>query len=146
MNFSFRKFVEEKENKEKPENYIDGMFRELGIDRNSIPDNIESGPIEVDGILYNQGTWRILKPIDPHDVYVKMVFTKFSSPNLDQHAYRRSGDGKLTPYEGKTSGNVHLVPIAQLAEMLSRAWQTVVAGGGAGGGMGGPLGGAGGPI
>jgi hypothetical protein len=137
MDYSFRRFVEEKEKKDKPENYLDGAWRELGIDINSMPDYIESGPIEADGILYNQAIWQILKPIDPKDVFVKIKFFKSSSPNLNQHAYRRTHDGKLVPYEGNTKSNIHLIPIDKLAEMLSRGWQSVVQQQGQGG-MGGP--------
>lgn len=137
MNFSFKRFVEEKK-PDKPVNYIDALWQELGIDRNSLPEFIESGPIELEdeGVIYNQAIWQIIKPIDEHDVYVRLKLYKSKSPNFER-AYVRQHDGKLVPYLGEVEGRVHLVPIKKLSEILGRGFASVAAQGGAGGGPGG---------
>jgi len=131
MIISFRSFIEKKED---PENYLDGMWRELGIDPNNIPDFIETGPIEIsdENIIYNQAIWQVVKPIDISDKFVRIKLHQFKSPNLNQHTYRRREDGKLVPYEGKALGNVHLIPIDKFAEVMSRGWQAVTMGAGMG--------------
>jgi hypothetical protein len=140
----FRQFILEDEthslkkdskgDKGTPENYLDGMWRELGISPNDIPDMIESGPVEFDGILYNQAIWKVLKPIDLKDTHVRIQFHKSLSPNLNQRAYRRLENGKLQPFEGDPDTSTHMIGIDDLAKMLGRDWTTVTAGGAAGGG------------
>ncbi len=138
MNFSFRQFFEFDRSPSKPKkgNYIDGLWQELGIDRNSLPDFIESGPIELEdeGLLYNQAVWQIIKPIEDTDMYVRLKFYKSASPNFER-AYVRRHDGQLMPYQGKVEGKVHLVSIQKLADILGKGWQAAAqaAAGGAGG-------------
>jgi hypothetical protein len=120
-------------NEDKPENYLDGMWRELGIHPDDIPDIIESGPIEFDGIYYNQALWKVIKPIDLKDEYVRIQFHKSLSPNINQRAYRRKDNGKMEPYEGQPDTNTHLITIEQLAKMLGRDWTTVTGQQGQGG-------------
>lgn len=77
MDFSFKQFFElyrgPTKHKPKKGNYIDGLWQELGVDRNALPDFIESGPIEIEdeGLLYNQAIWQIIKPIEDTDLYVR---------------------------------------------------------------------------
>lgn len=125
----------------KPENYLDGMWRELSIDPNSVPEFIESGPIHLEdqGLWFNQAIWQVLKPIDLKDHFVRIKFHKSLSPNLNQHCYVRKEDGQMVPYEGDIEGKAFLIPINKLAEMLGKGWQSVVQAGA--GGMGGPPGG-----
>ncbi len=143
VEFSFKQFFFEDETRslknDKPENYLDGMWRELNIDPNSVPQFVESGPIEIkdEGLWYNQAVWEVVKPIDLKDSFVRMKFHKSLSPNLDQRCYVRREDGQMIPYEGDPSGRIHLIPIDKFAEMISKPWQSVVAGGGSPGGMGG---------
>jgi len=130
MDFSFKQFFElhigPKKHKHKPKkgNYIDGLWQELGIDRNSLPDFIESGPIEIEeeGLLYNQAIWQLVKPIEENDLYVRIRFFKSSSPNFER-AYKRRHDGQLVPYEGEVNGKVHLISIQKLADILGKGWQ-----------------------
>ena len=126
MTLSFRQFIEAKE--QKKANFIDGIWQELGIDRDALPDFIESGPIEIEeeGILYNQAIWQIVKPIDETDVYVKIKFYKSKSPNFER-AYTRGPDGKLQLYQGECNGKEHLISVQKLAEILGKGWQTAVA-------------------
>ncbi len=140
MNFSFKHFFElhkTSKDKHKPEkgNYIDGMWQELGIDRNSLPDFIESGPIEIEeeGILYNQAIWQIIKPIEDTDMYVRIKFFKSKSPNFER-AYTRGKDGQLRPYQGEIEGKTHIISIKKLASILGKGWEqtaAAAAGGGA---------------
>ncbi len=144
----FRLFVEDqtrslngdkgKKAGQKPENLIDGMWRELGIDPNTIPDFIESGPIEFDGVYYNQAIWRVVKPIDVNDNFVKIQFHKSLSPNLNQHAYVRKPDGSMQPFGGTPDQTERIITLDKLAEMLGRPWQQMMAQGGAGAGAGAP--------
>ena len=132
MDFSFKQFFELHRGPHKPKkpkepkkgNYIDGLWQELGIDRNSLPDFIESGPIEIEdeGLLYNQAIWQIVKPIEDTDLYVRIKFFKSSSPNFER-AYKRRHDGQLVPYEGEVDGKIHLISIQKLAEILGKGWQ-----------------------
>ncbi len=136
----FKLFVEKDEKKKPTENYLDGEWRELGIDPNTLPEYIETGPIELEdeGLWFNQAVWQIVKPIDLKDRFVRIKFHKSKSPNLNQRVYVRRHDGQMVPYEGDPSGQVHLIPIKKLAEIMGRAWQTVLMGQQAGmGGMGG---------
>jgi hypothetical protein len=131
MQFSFKLFFEDdihgKSKKGKPENYLDGMWRELGIDPNSIPKYVESGPIEIkdEGLWYNQAVWEVIKPIDLNDSFVRLKFHKSLSPSLNQRCYVRREDGQMIPYEGDPSGRVHLVPMGTFAKMLGKPWQAV---------------------
>jgi hypothetical protein len=142
MDFSFKQFFElhrgPTKHKPKKGNYIDGLWQELGIDRNSLPDFIESGPIEVEdeGLLYNQAIWQIIKPIEDTDLYVRIRFYQSKSPNFER-AYVRHNDGQLSPYQGKCEGKTHLISIQKLANILGKGWQaaTSQAGGMPGGGM-----------
>ena len=140
MRLGFRQFVEEEKKPEKKGNYIDGLWQELGIDRNSLPDFIESGPIslEDEGILYNQAIWQIIKPIEDTDLYVRLKFYKSNVPNFER-AYVRQQDGQLKPYQGQCEGKVHLVSIQKLAEILGKGWEAAAqaASAGAGGMPGG---------
>ena len=123
----------------KPENYLDGMWRELGIDPNSIPEFIESGPIHLEdqGLWFNQAIWQVMKPIDLKDHFVRIKFHKSLSPNLNQHCYVRRPDGQMVPFEGDIEGKAFLIPINKLAEILGKGWQSAIQGAG---GMGGPPG------
>ncbi len=118
----------------KPENYLDGMWRELGISPDSIPKYIESGPIEIkdEGLWYNQAIWEVIKPVDISDRFVRIKFHKSMSPNLNQRCYVRREDGQMIPYQGDPSGRIHLIPIDKFAEMLGKPWQSVAAQGGGG--------------
>jgi hypothetical protein len=122
-----------------PENYLDGMWRELGIDPNSVPEYIESGPIELpeEGLWFNQAIWKVEKPIDLKDSFVRITFHKSLSPNLNQRCYVRREDGEMEPAEEDIDGKTYLIPIDKFAEMLSKPWQSA-AGGMGGGGPGGP--------
>lgn len=133
MEFSFKHFVEEKK-AEKPANYIDTLWQELGVDRNSLPDFIESGPIQIDdeGLTYNQAIWQIIKPIGEKDMYARIKLYKSKSPNFER-AYIKGPDGKLVPYQGEVEGKVHLITLKKLAEILGKGWQS--AAGAAGGGI-----------
>ena len=125
--------------KGKPENYLDGMWRELGIDPNSIPEFIESGPINLEdqGLWFNQAIWQVMKPIDLKDHFVRIKFHKSMSPNLNQHCYVRRNDGQMVPFEGDIEGKAFLIPINKLAEILGKGWGSAVQAA-AGGGGGGP--------
>ena len=140
---TFKQFLEKKEEKE---NYLDGMWRELGIDPNVIPDYIESGPIEIpeEGLWYNQAIWQVLKPIEKEDSFVRIKFCVCKSPNLNQRAYVKREDGQMVPYEGDPSGRIHMLTIDKFAELLGRGWQSALMGG-AGAEMGG-MGGLGGGL
>lgn len=131
-----------KAKKEEPENYLDGMWRELGIDPNSVPEFIESGPVEIEdqGLFFNQAIWQVIKPIELSDPFVRIRFHKSLSPNLNQRCYRKREDGKMEPFGGEIEGKVFIIPIKKFAEMLGRGWQSAVQGGGPGG-MGGGMGG-----
>lgn len=137
MDFSFKQFCElhkmdhSKKHHPKPPkkgNYIDGLWQELGIDRNSLPDFIESGPIEIEdeGLLYNQAIWQIIKPIEETDLYVRIKFFKSASPNFER-AYIRRHDGQLMPYQGECEGKLHLISIQKLADILGKGWQAAAA-------------------
>lgn len=138
MDFSFRNFFElsHKHHKPKSGNYIDGLWQELGIDRNALPDFIESGPIEVEdeGMVYNQAIWQIVKPIEDTDLFVRIRFYKSATPNFER-AYVRGHDGQLAPYQGKCEGKIHLISIEKLADILGKGWQSVAAGAAAPGGL-----------
>jgi hypothetical protein len=127
MTLSFRQFVELHKPKPKKANYIDGLWQELGIDRNSLPDFIESGPIEIEdeGILYNQAIWQIIKPIEDIDLYVRIKFYESKSPNFER-AYIRGHDGQIKPYQGEVRGKMHLISIQKLAEILGKGWQSAI--------------------
>jgi hypothetical protein len=134
--FSFRQFLEDqthKPPKKDKENYLDGMHRELGIDPNSIPEFIESGPIEIDNLYFNQTVWQVLKPIDLNDKFVRIKFHKSLSPSLNQHCYRRRDDGKMEPAQEDLTNRIFLIPLSKLSEMLSKGWQAAAAQGGGGG-------------
>lgn len=119
MDFSFRKFVEETEHK--PANYIDTIWQELGIDRNALPDTISTGWLELpeEGLTFNQAIWQVVKPIDEHDLYVRIRYFKANSasPNFVR-AYMKKPDGSLEPYQGKIEGTVHLITVQKLAQIL----------------------------
>ena len=135
MEFSFRLFVEEKKD-DKPANYIDTIWQELGIDRNSLTDFIESGPIELndEGITYSQAIWQILKPIGEKDMYARIKLYKSQTPNFER-AYVKGPDGKLIPYQGEVEGKIHLITLKKLAEILGKGWQSAAAGAAGGGGI-----------
>lgn len=118
---SFKLFLEEKEN------MLDGIWRELGIDPNILPDYIEAnGPLELDnGIYLNQSVWQLIKPINLKDKYVRIKYHKVISPNLNQRAYRKEGD-KYVPIDYSPDGKVFVIPIEKLAEMLGRPWQNAL--------------------
>ena len=123
----FKQFFEDQTrslDKEK-ENYINGMARELSINPNSIPRYIESGPIEIDGLTFNQAIWEIIHPISESDTHVKIKFHKSLSPNIDQRVYIRNGD-KLEPYVGELPNRIFLITMNKLAEMLGRGWQSAI--------------------
>lgn len=114
----FKLFIEQ----EKAANYIDGLERELGISVDEIPEMIETGPVEVDGIFYNQAIWQIIKPIDQSDAFVRIKLWQSNSPNLDQRAYTKKEDGKMVPYEGDPTGKIHIITMDQLAKILGKGW------------------------
>lgn len=138
MDFSFKHFFELHKSplgKPKKGNFIDGMSQELGIDRNALPDFIESGPIELEdeGILYNQAIWQIMKPIADTDLYAKIKFFKSKSPNFER-AYVRGQDGQLRPYQGEVEGKTHIISIKKLADILGKGWQATAQAAASGGG------------
>lgn len=141
MNFKqFFELHKGSHHKPKKGNYIDGIWQELGIDRNSLPDFIESGPIEIEdeGLLYNQAIWQIIKPIEDSDLFVKIKFFKSASPNFER-AYTRGHDGQLTPYQGECRGKIHIISIQRLADILGKGWQSAAAAAAAGGAGGMPI-------
>jgi len=125
----FKEFLEDTVNKmkkDKPESYLDGIWRELNIDPNSLPEFIESGPIELtdEGLWFNQAIWQIIKPIDLKDSFVRLKFHKSLSPNLDQRCYVRGHDGKMKPFPYYNLENkIFLIPIDKFANMLGKGWQ-----------------------
>lgn len=129
---SFKTFLEDKTRSlkkpdGKPEDYLDGLDRELGIDPSvSIPQYVESGPVhfEDEGLWFNQAVWEVLKPVEKNDMFVRVRLVKFTSPNLNQRVYRRREDGQMEPYTGPLSTTVHLIKKEKLAEMMGRGWQT----------------------
>jgi hypothetical protein len=124
-----------KPNKHGQETYLDAIWRELGISPNEIPDKIDSGPVEIDGYVFNQAIFKVFKPITLKDHMVRIKLDDVNSPNLNQKVYRRGEDGQLVPYEGPLPTHVFLISIKELADMISKAWQS--AGQGAGGMPGG---------
>lgn len=130
MNFADWFWTEDKTRNLKPhqgkdkENYVQGMQRELGINPNSIPDFIESGPVELpdEGLVFNQAVWQVVKPIDANDEYVRIKFHKSLSPNLNQHCYVKQHDGQLMPVNGDISNKVFVITLDKLSEMLGRGW------------------------
>lgn len=142
----FKQFVEDatrslkphkhkKPHKHDTENYLDAIWRELGIGPESIPDKIDSGPVEIAGYVFNQAVFKVIKPITLKDHMVRIKLEDIDSPNLNQKVYRRGDDGQLVPYEGPLPTHTFLISIKELSDMLSRAWQS--AGQGGAGGMGG---------
>src|SRR5208283_5336509 len=91
-----------------------------------IPDIIESGPIEIQGLIFNQALWKVVKPIDLKDEFVRIKFHKSLSPSLNQHCYRKGVDGKLMPVEGDLSGKTFMITLDKLSEMLGKGWQSVI--------------------
>jgi hypothetical protein len=138
MTLSFKQFMElhrHHKHKKKPD-YIDALDQELGIDKNSLPDVFDSGPIELedDGILFNQAIWQIIKPIEDTDNFVRIKFYKSKSPNFER-AYVRKQDGTLQPYHGDIEGRVFFIPIKKLSEILGKGFQGALQGAGGPGGM-----------
>lgn len=140
----FRQFVEDKVNtlssqKPKPrkENVLDGMWRELGISPNQIPDLMETGPIEMpdEGLWFNQAVWQVIKPIELNDSFVRIKMHKSLSPNLNQRVYYKTESGKMVPYTGDITQRVFLLPIKKFAEIFSRGWQGALQQQGGFGGM-----------
>jgi hypothetical protein len=125
----------------KPENYLDGIKRELGINPNNIPKYIESGPIELEdeGLWFNQAIWEVMKPIQLEDPFVRIKFHKSLSPNLNQTCYRRKSNGEMEPFSGSLEGKIIMLPMKKFAELFSRGWQGAVQGAGGMGGLGGGL-------
>lgn len=118
----------------KPENMLDAQWREFGIDPNSIPDRIESGHVEIDGVSYNQSVWEVKKPIHLTDKFVRVRMVppdEVNSPSLNQHGYKNG-----VSYLGATPTGWRPITIDKLAEMLGKPLQQP-AGGAAPGGMGG---------
>lgn len=132
MIMNFRTFVEKKDT----ENYVDGMKRQLSIDPNSLPD-VHSGPIEIEdeGLWYNSAIWKIKKPINPSDKFVRIIFHKSLSPNADQAVWRKREDGEWIPYEGNPSGRVHMVTMDKFSKILGQGWESAVQAAQAGGGQ-----------
>ncbi len=118
----FKRFFEAKDEKE---NHLDAIHRELGIDPNSIPEFIESGPIEIEGegLWFNQAVWQVIKPIELSDEFVKIKFHKSLSPDLNQICLRRRQDGKMEPAQEDLTGKVFLIPLKKLAEILGQGFQ-----------------------
>ena len=123
--------------KKKKENYLQSLNRELSISPNAIPDRIETGEIELDGLYFNQAVLQVIKPIDLTDKFIKVKLDDTYSPNLDQQVYRKTEDGQMTPYVGSLSKKIFLVPIDKFAELISKAWQSAGQGQQGGGGLGG---------
>lgn len=117
--------------KQHPENNLDGMWRELGIDPNLIPQFIESGPIELEdqGLWFNQSVWEVIKPIRLDDYFVRIKFHKSLSPNLNQRCYIKNHDGKMVPYKafnGELESKIFLIPINKFSKMLGRGWEMAI--------------------
>ncbi len=136
-----------KKHEEEPENYLDRLWGELGIDPNDLPDFIESGPVELeyDGqvLLFNQCVFKLIKPIELSVPYVKIQLHNLNSPSLNRRIYVRKEDGSVKHYEGAIDEKEIIISIDKLAEMLGRGWQAAAnqSQGGMGGGMGGGIGG-----
>src|SRR5271163_4778252 len=62
MLFTFREFLERKDHddKQKPADIIGSLWQELGIDRDSLPDSISTGYLELpeQGLYFNQCVWQ----------------------------------------------------------------------------------------
>lgn len=131
----FKAFIEdkvkgmekEKASKPEPENYIDRLWGELGIDPNDLPDYIESGPIELDCdgqvLLFNQCSFKLIKPVEINVPYVRIQLHNSDSPSLNRRIYVKSQSGELKPYQGAVDQKVLIISIDKLAEMLGRGWQ-----------------------
>lgn len=117
------------------ENYLDGMWRELGIDPNSVPKLSECGPFEIpeQGLWFNAAIWEVIKPIDLKDHFVRIKFHKSLSPNFNQRCYIKQENGDWMPFQEDLEGKIFLITIDKFAEILSKPWQSVAAQGGMGG-------------
>lgn len=147
---SFKKFMEkvslgspsdQDDKKGKPENFLDGMWRELGIDPNSLPEFFQAGPVHLsdEGLWFNTAVWRIIKPINKDDPFVRVKFHKSIGPNLNQTAYRKE-NGKMVPYVGSDlPTRVFMITPNKLSEMIGIGWSPAVQGAAAGGSLGGLL-------
>lgn len=120
-----------------PENHVDAMNRELGINPNDLEDRFLSGPVELEdeGLWINQALWEIIKPVEQNDPYVRLRFIQSKSPSLNQRVYRKREDGQMVPYEGDITGRVFMVTMQKFAKMIGRGWEPAVLGqqGGIGG-------------
>lgn len=125
---------------DEPENYLDRLWGELGISPNDLPDDIESGPIEleVNGqvLVFNQCVFTLIKPIELNVPYVRIQVKNLDSPSLNRRVYVKGEDGSLKPYQGRIDQKPLLITIDKLAEMLGRGWKAA-----AGSGGGPPMGG-----
>ena len=125
--------------KGKPENYLDGMFKQLNIDPNSIPKYIPSGPVDIDDLSFNAAWWEVIKPINLDDKYVKIRFYKSNSPSVDQ-VCSIIKHGKKIPYKpapGELENRTFLQPIDKFAQMLGKGWEMAIQNPSPMGGMGG---------
>jgi len=118
----------------KPENMIDALQRVLGVPPDALPDRIESGPIEIDGVQYNQAVWELKKPVHDTDHYVRVRM--IPNEELKSTALNQMGVKGDTVYLGDTPTGWKLIPMSKLAEMLGRPFQPPPGGApGGGGGM-----------
>ena len=135
----FKLFFERQLNslkKDKPEDHLDAMQRELGIDINSLDDRFLSGPIalEDEGLWFNQAEWEIVKPVEQNDPFIRLKFIKSHSPNINQTILVKSEDGSWANYPGDVTGRTFMVTRGKFAKMYGRPWLSAL-GGGPGGGL-----------
>lgn len=108
------------------ENYLGGIHQQLGINPDVLPEKIETGPFEIEDLWFNQAVWKIIKPINLEDLFVRVQFVKSLSPNINQRVYQKTSNGKWIPYNGPITERIFLIPMDKFAEVMSRAWQMTV--------------------
>ena len=122
-----RSMTKDKPKEQEPENYLDRLWGELGIDPNTLPDYIESGPIELDMdgqvLVFNQCVFKLIKPVELGVPYVRIQLHNLNSPSLNRRIYIKSQDGQMKPYQGDVDQKVIIISIDKLAEMLGRGWK-----------------------
>lgn len=113
--------------KKKPENYLDGIERELGI--KGFPDRVDVANIGFpeENLYFNQIVFKVSKPIEEKDPFVTVFIDNIQSPNLDQRVYRKTKKGMI-PYDGDLNALYNrpfLISKDQFSKMVSRGWEVV---------------------